>query len=240
MPTASEVIIRPWQPGDDAAVWSVLQEGSHSNINATFLLCLKKPVLRALSIVVILIGLANGLSTLALIPCLIFAIGVLYALSVFSSFIYLYSSTLSDIKDIQETYFLDPDNHFWVAECDREVVGTIAIAKLEKYPLNSAHSSLDKRDGFGSILREQKVAWLRRMVVRNKFRGMGIAKCLLNESLEFCRKQNYAGVFLITTEVHHAARSLYTNVGFQLIAVKPYKYLKGLVKIKTYEFFLPF
>ena len=89
MPTASEVIIRPWQPGDDAAVWSVLQEGSHSNINATFLLCLKKPVLRALSIVVILIGLANGLSTLALIPCLIFAIGVLYALSVFSSFIIL-------------------------------------------------------------------------------------------------------------------------------------------------------
>ncbi|RUS70113.1 hypothetical protein EGW08_022127 [Elysia chlorotica] len=236
MATFAEVVIRPWQPDDDDAVWAVLQEGSHSNINSTFLLCLKKPVLRALGIVVILIGLANGLSTLALVPCFICGIGVIYALSVVSSYVYLYSSTLSDIKDIQQTYISNPDNHFWVAECDNEVVGTIAIVKRYD-PDIDAYSSTNI-DDLGSVLRQKKIAWLRRMVVRNKFRGMGIAKCLLNESLEFCKRRDYHGVFLITTEVHHAARSLYSNVGFELIAIKPYKYLKGLVIIKTYEFFL--
>ena len=238
MATTAEVIIRPWQPCDDDAVWSVLQEGSHSNINSTFLLCLKKPVLRALGIMVILIGLANGLSTLALIPCFIFGIGVIYALSIVSSYVYLYSTTLSDIKDIQKTYFSHPDNHFWVAECDNKIVGTVAIVK--KYdPSIDAYYPSTNRDTLGFVLHHKKIAWLRRMVVRNKFRGMGIAKCLLNESLEFCKRHNYHGVFLITTEVHHAARSLYLNAGFELIAIKPYKYLKGLVNIRTYEFFLP-
>ncbi|GFO14681.1 N-acetylaspartate synthetase [Plakobranchus ocellatus] len=143
---AAEITIRTWQPCDDDAVWSILQEGSHSNINSTFLLCLKKPVLRALSVIVIVIGLANGLSTVALIPCFICGIGVIYAVSVLSSYIYLYSSTLTDIKDIQDSYFSDPDNHFWVAECDHEIVGTIAIMK--KSPILDVKDS----DSLGCML----------------------------------------------------------------------------------------
>lgn len=226
------VYIRPWQAEDSEGIWSVLKDGSYSNIIPTFIVILQKPLLWAVNMILLCSGLASELSFLYLVICFLGELVLIYAVSVLGAIIYLYGQTLSDIQDIKTSYFTNPDHHFWVAVCEGEIAGTVAIIRKASQ-LNGApcqtNSTCDDSN-------RRKIAWLRRMAVRKKFRGLGIAKQLVKTSLEFCQSRNYESVFLITTEVHHAARSLYSNMGFQLITCKPYKYLKGLLKIETFEF----
>ena len=160
-------------------------------------------------------------SLLALAACPCVFCSVIYLFTFLATLFYLYGSTLSDTKDIYTTYFkTDADNHFWVAECDGEIAGTIAIVKKE--------NSFCQKTG--------KVAWLRRMAVRKKFRRLGIAQKLVQTTIAFCKDHSYEVIELITTEVHKPARNLYLNMGFVQVNYKPYQYLYGFIKIWTYEF----
>ncbi|CAG5127564.1 unnamed protein product [Candidula unifasciata] len=226
------VHIRPWQAEDYDGVWSVLKDASYSNINPTFIVILQKPFLWAVNMILLSVGFARELSVIFLVVCFLGELCLIYAMSVLGAIIYLYGQTLSDIKDIKTSYFTTPDHHFWVAVCQGEIAGTVAVVR--KVP--QLHGAPCKKDPTSEDCSRGKIAWLRRMAVSKRFRGLGVAKQLVKTSLEFCQSRNYESVFLITTEVHHAARSLYSNMGFQLIACKPYRYLKGLLTIKTFEF----
>ncbi|CAL1526112.1 unnamed protein product [Lymnaea stagnalis] len=227
----SKIKIRSWKLSDSEDVWTVLKEGSFSNINSAFILCLRKLFVRGISTILFGLGIWNGFSPLTFVFLAILGIILIYLVCFIGTLVYLYVSYLQDIKNMKEYYFDKQDHHFWVAEYNGEIVGTIGIvqkvSQLPGSPFND-HTEANIK----------KVAWLRRMAVKNKFRGMGIAKLLVNKTIEFCVEQNYDGIFLITTEVHHAARALYARMGFHLAACKPYKYLKGLVVVETFEFIM--
>ena len=79
------------------------------------------------------------------------------------------------------------DTCFWVAEAtshrtrDREIVGTIAIT--HKRSLSSSTSSSVSSPGQHQHNNSKKIAWLRRMVVKKRFRRMGIAKRLVTTAI---------------------------------------------------------
>lgn len=226
------IIVRSWQIEDNKGVWSVLKDGSYSNIMPAFAVVLRKPLLWGINVLIFCLGQARGLSPMCLVLCFLIELIVIYAISAFGAVVYLYGEILSDINDIKTSYFMKPDHHFWVAECDGEIAGTVAIVRKTS-PLKGAP---DESSSVGQINNKSKVAWLRRMAVTRKFRGLGIAKQLVRTSIEFCRSQEYDSIFLITTEVQHAARSLYSSLGFQLMSSRPYRYLNGLVTVETFEF----
>lgn len=99
-----------------------------------------------------------------------------------------------DLQDIQKTYMEDQGSHFWVAEVEDTVVGTVATKPSDE---------------------NQDELVLKRMSVRKDFRGLGIAKALSREVLGFARQRGYRSVVLNTLMVQHEAQRMYESVGFK-------------------------
>ena len=87
--------------------------------------------------------------------------------------------------------------HLWIVETGTEIVGSIAIVKVD-----------------------EKVAQLRWLLVEPSTRNKGIGTKLMFEALNFCRYQGYQKVILGTFSDLIIARELYSKNGFQLIESK--------------------
>lgn len=85
----------------------------------------------------------------------------------------------------------------WLAEKGGRLVGIIAIIK-----------------------RSEEVAQLRWFLIDPEFRGKGLGRFLLQQSLDFCRHYGYQRVFLWTTKDLHAACHLYEAAGFTPVEEK--------------------
>ncbi|MNK42569.1 Acetyltransferase YpeA [compost metagenome] len=96
--------------------------------------------------------------------------------------------------DVLLTYNAGKDR-FWIAEVDGEIVGSIAI-----------------------ISHSDEKAQLRWFMLHPEFRGMGLGKKLLHESIHYCRERGFRSVFLETTGDQKTAISMYTRAGFRKIA----------------------
>ena len=83
--------------------------------------------------------------------------------------------------------------NIWVAELNGEVVGSIAIVKVDN-----------------------STAQLRWFLTEPHIRGKGLGKRLMKTAMEFCKKENYKKVFLLTISDLKAARHLYESYGFEL------------------------
>lgn len=97
-----------------------------------------------------------------------------------------------DIDDVQLAYMTHPGSHFWVAECDGQIVGTIGIQQLDA--------------GVGEI---------RRLRVNHDFRRRGIGSALLQRALEFCRDQGLLKVTLDTFIEREPALKLFEKFNFR-------------------------
>lgn len=98
-----------------------------------------------------------------------------------------------------EEYFGDGKG-FWTARVNGELAGCIALRSLQlSSPL----------DGQGLACAE-----IKRMYVRERFRGQGIAQRLLETAEEFAREAGYAWIYLDTTNEMLAAAKLYERNGF--------------------------
>jgi N-acetylglutamate synthase-like GNAT family acetyltransferase len=82
-------------------------------------------------------------------------------------------------------------DRLWLAERDRQIVGSIAIV--------------------GQL---QRTAQLRWFFVHPDYRRRGIGKQLLSEALQFCKEKKFKAVSLWTTSELDTARHLYTRAGF--------------------------
>ncbi|XP_075703257.1 putative N-acetyltransferase camello [Rhinoderma darwinii] len=99
-----------------------------------------------------------------------------------------------DLQDIQKTYMEDQSSHFWVAEVEDNVVGTVAAKPSDE---------------------NQEELQLKRMSVRKDFRGLGIAKAFSREVIGFARQRGYRAVVLNTLMVQREAQRMYESVGFR-------------------------
>lgn len=88
----------------------------------------------------------------------------------------------------------------WIVEKDRQVSGSIAI-----------------------VAASEKEAQLRWMLLTPDLRGQGLGRFLVEETLEFCKAQGYASIFLWTVSLLTPATRLYQSVGFQLTEQKTHR-----------------
>lgn len=117
--------------------------------------------------------------------------------------------------DFFKHYSPDKDR-FWFAEAGDEIVGAIAIV---------GHP--DRR------------AQLRWFIVHPEYRGLGLGKRLLQESLQYSKEKGFRRVFLETTEDQKTAIAMYERAGFRKIAEHE-NHLWGVHHIEqTYELQLP-
>ncbi len=158
---------------------------------------------------------------------------ILFLYEVIVAILYLYGphSYLSDVLDpscLVEKYMNNPDTCFWVAELkdseasSSEIIGTLAIGQ------KSTETSILSDDN--------KIAWLRRMAVKQKYRRLGVGKILVRTAIEFCVTHNYDYIELITTDIHKAAKRLYEKVGFKCVSYKQHSYFKGYLKVWMYNY----
>ena len=100
---------------------------------------------------------------------------------------YYEDALATDMADIEGSYLASDDSHFWVAEEDGRLVGTVGIVR---------HSATD--------------AQLKHLVVGPVSRGRGIGRRLLQTAEEFAFGHGYSGITLFTLSAQTAAISLYT------------------------------
>jgi GNAT superfamily N-acetyltransferase len=104
-----------------------------------------------------------------------------------------------DRKAFSEEYFGDGKG-FWLARVDGLLAGCIGLRRLRL-----------------SVPPDGQVtdcAEIKRMYVREKFRGQGIAQRLLETAEQFARTTGYPWIYLDTTNEMKAAAKLYERNGF--------------------------
>lgn len=214
--------IRPYREGDEVGIKSVLSEAAFSNIWPGVCVSVSAPTFKRAT--ALLVGVALLVSRGCLISCLtclcVPFVVVCIAHCIVAVY-YVYGPPLFDLNDISGNYQSCDNTNFWVAEtlpmCGK-IIGTVAIVSR----LNGMAYSTD-------------VAYLRRMSVLKSYRRKGVANCLLETAVQFCKKHNYVQIELITTKVHQAAIKLYLKSGFYCRRYKPHYYLRRFVAIWTYE-----
>ncbi len=230
------IIIRPSTEEDIDGVKEVFRDGAFSNILPAFKLDLwKRPfhcfILVALSVLLAVYQASVGV--LDVVVTVLVCVCTLLAFEVSGAIVYVYgphsySADVVKASKLREAYLNDHDTCFWVAEAlhhevnAKEIVGTIAVTH--------------KRDDLPELGSKAKVAWLRRMVVKKKFRRMGIAKRLVLVAIDFCTQHRYDRIELVTTDIHAAAKKLYELVGFECVSHKPHLYFRGYLKVWMYEY----
>lgn len=98
-----------------------------------------------------------------------------------------------DIENIDLAYMKHPGNHFWVAESDAQVVGTVGVQQHD--------------EGIGEI---------RRLRVSVPYRRRGIGAALVETALSFCQEKQYLKVKLDTFMDQEAAVRLFHKFRFHL------------------------
>lgn len=97
-------------------------------------------------------------------------------------------------EDFARIYFLDGAG-VWLATLENNVAGCVALRPLEAI----AHS-----------------AEVKRLYVRPRFRGRGIAAALYRALELYARERDYEWLYLDTTDEMLAARRFYASLGYEL------------------------
>ncbi|XP_078071330.1 N-acetylaspartate synthetase [Mustelus asterias] len=204
---AEAVLIREFQPSDQASVCRIFYHGIMERIPNTALRGLKqqpKILLFYSCLTVMCFYLTKSSLLTCCVPTLLLGARYYYSRKVILS--YLECVLQTDMSDIEQYYMKPAGSCFWVAVLDGNVVGIVAARGNE----------------------EDNTVELRRMSVDFDQRGKGIAKALGRKVLEFAVLNNYSAVVLGTTAVKPAAHKLYESLGFRYVGVTEHYVLPGM------------
>ncbi|XP_077986232.1 putative N-acetyltransferase family 8 member 5 [Glandiceps talaboti] len=112
---------------------------------------------------------------------------------------YINSRLRSDLKDITNYYINRPRCHFWVADHNGTVVGTVSVQEDEA---------------------DHTKAELRTLVVKKEYRRFGIGNRLVDTVVDFARARDYEELFLQVFISLEPARKLYEINGFKLLKIR--------------------
>lgn len=254
------VYIRKYQPGDEKAVKSLVAKGVMVTVNPFFLSAAIKEgiiqlILMASAVLFIVLGTTLRNSLLA-IPLVL----VTLYLGIFIGHWVKIVRTHGDLDDIGASYMDDPRKGFWVAvmtssPSDKTSTNQTDYTFLTQDGDNSSHEdpnfqkSLNPSDDTlvatlavdikaDPDMREPpaSVAMIKRMTVAKSHRRRGVGTAILEVGLRHCLDARFRAVELITTEHHQAARSLYSNWGFEFLQVYTKNYLFwGIVSLNMYR-----
>ncbi len=153
----------------------------------------------------------------------------------------------------------------WIAECDADLVGCIAIVSAESggvrdhmglgHSTQPAGHTADQRDGArdqaeadsGSMATapatgaapHANVAQLRWFLVHPSARGQGLGRRLLGEAVRFSQNSDYASIQLWTVSALTSAARLYRAFGFVKVEEKPGRMWGADVVEEKYALHLP-
>ena len=103
--------------------------------------------------------------------------------------------------------FLGKDNHYYTRYTENENIENVWVVYEENLPAGCI-AYRTKTDGVGEV---------KRLFIRNEYRGKGISKELLNLLEKHAREQGCTKLFLDTRITLEPAVSLYRAVGFEII-----------------------
>lgn len=190
------VQIRKYQDDDEEAVKEIFTLGMSEHVPSSFMHLLKQPITQMALMCIFCALLASSKSfLLPILAITLFLAGLRQFVGyIFTSYIDL--CLKKDLNHIRETYLDTKDSGFWVAEMEGRVVGTVACLPAETEP---------------------RCLELKRMSVRRRHRGLGIAKALCRIVADFTRDRGYPAVTLKTSVVQTDAQRLYEHMGYTKI-----------------------
>ena len=92
-----------------------------------------------------------------------------------------------------ESYVIDGGGQIFFALKDGKAIGTAAM-----------------------VLTKERIFELSKMAVDSRYQGLGIGRLLINECIDFAKKQSADEIFLITNDQLLPAMELYYSSGFEL------------------------
>ena len=102
--------------------------------------------------------------------------------------------------------FLGKDSHYYTRYTENENIENAWVAYVENLPAGCV-AYRTKADGIGEV---------KRLFIRNEYRGKGISKELLNLLEKHAREQGCTKLFLDTRITLEPAVSLYRSFGFDI------------------------
>ncbi|XP_053921709.1 probable N-acetyltransferase camello [Cuculus canorus] len=187
-----EFQIRPYREEDHDAVREIFATGMSEYAPSLCLHVLRQPwALLALGCTFCLL-LASARSLLLPILAITLLLALARHLVGCAWSAYIDRCLADDLRDIGAAYAESDGAHFWVAEADERVVGTVGARPAE---------------ADGELM-------LKRMAVRKDYRGLGVGTALGRTVLAFARQHGCRAVMLNTLMVQHEARALYERLGF--------------------------
>jgi DNA-binding MarR family transcriptional regulator/GNAT superfamily N-acetyltransferase len=87
----------------------------------------------------------------------------------------------------------------WIAELDGERVGSVFVVR-----------------------KTDEIAKLRLLILDRRARGLGLGRRLVEECLRFAKSAGYSSMTLWTQSILTAARAIYSQAGFRLVAEEPH------------------
>jgi DNA-binding MarR family transcriptional regulator/N-acetylglutamate synthase-like GNAT family acetyltransferase len=108
------------------------------------------------------------------------------------------------------------------------LVGEIMAHFIRRFDPHRERAWIAERDGqnVGCVFlvkKSERVAQLRCLLVEPTARGLGIGARLVEECIRFAQQRGYKKMILWTNDILHAARHIYEQRGFQLVAEEKHR-----------------